>query len=187
MIVGIEGKVLKKEATFVHIKANSGLIYLVNVSLNALPKIELGEMRLHVTQIIREDAHSMYGFVDVEEKKIFDTLIKLNGIGPSTALAICSTLTPSEFSNALVSNNLDAFTRVPGIGPKSAKRILVELSDFSLDSLSNEQNTNKSFDEALQALESLGFKKENIKKVLLTCKENETGLLIKEALKKLAK
>jgi holliday junction DNA helicase RuvA len=187
MVVGIQGIVVKKEATFIHIKTNNGLIYLVNVSLNASSKIETGDISLHVTQIIREDAHNLYGFIDVEEKKIFDTLVKLNGIGPSTALAVCSTLTPSDFANALIANNIDAFTKVPGIGPKSAKRILVELSDFSLESLSNEENPNQSFNEALQALESLGFKKENVKKVLLTCKEKETSLLIKEALKKLAK
>lgn len=186
MIIGIEGKIIKKEPTFVHMSTNAGLVYKVNVSLYTSSKTELGEAFMHTTQIIREDMHSLYGFLDLEEKKVFDTVIKLNGIGPSTALAICSTLTPSEFSNALVSNNVDAFKKVPGIGPKSAKRILVELSDFSLDSLS-ESASNASFDEALQALESLGFKKESVRKVLSTCKADDTSSLIKEALKKLAK
>ncbi|MDN5377366.1 MAG: holliday junction helicase RuvA [Sulfurospirillum sp.] len=187
MVVGIQGKIIKKEPTFVHVSTMGGLVYKVNISLYSSTKVHQNdEMFLHVTQVIREDMHSMYGFVDLEEKKVFDTVIKLNGIGPSTALAICSTLTPTEFANALFSNSLEAFTRVPGIGPKSAKRILVELSDFSLDSLS-ENSSNNTFNEALAALESLGFKKESVSKILLTCKGEDTSSLIKEALKKLAK
>jgi Holliday junction DNA helicase RuvA len=186
MIVGIFGTVVKKDPTFLHIKTDGGLIYKVHISLHTSSNVSVGEISLHVTQIIREDMHSMYGFIDNEEKLVFDTLVKLNGIGPATALAVCSTLTPQEFSQALLANNIDAFTRVPGIGPKGAKRILVELSDFTLDSL-NETSANVAYSEALQALESLGFKKENVKKVLLTCKAEDTSTLIKEALKKLAK
>ncbi|MDX1808186.1 MAG: Holliday junction branch migration protein RuvA [Sulfurospirillaceae bacterium] len=184
MIIGIEGKVLKKEPTFLHIKINSGLVYKVQVSLFTSAKIDHDEVFLHTTLIIREDHHSLFGFLDVEEKNIFDTVVKLNGIGPSTALAICSTLSPSEFASALISQNLTAFTRVPGIGPKNAKRLLVELSDFSLESM-QESSGNSVQMEAMLALESLGFKKDRIKKVLTTCKSTETTTLIKEALKKL--
>jgi len=184
MIIGIYGEVIKKEATFVHVKTSSGLIYKVNVSLFCASKITLGEMSLHVTQVIREDMHSMYGFIDNDEKQVFDTLIKLNGIGPSTALAICSTLNPSEFASALLSSNVEAFRMAPGIGPKGAKRILVELSDFALDSDTGE-NENSSMIEAIMALESLGFKKDRIKKVISTCSATDTSTLIKEALKKL--
>ncbi len=184
MIVGIEGKIVKKEPTFLHIKTLSGLTYKVNISLFTSPKINTDAISLHVTQIIREDHHSMYGLLDMDEKNIFDTVIKLNGIGPSTALAICSTLSPNEFSAALVNQSIEAFKRVPGIGPKSAKRILVELSDFSLESLHN-TSENSALNEATQALESLGFKKDKIKKILTTCKSDNTTALIKEALKKL--
>ena len=186
MIIGVYGKITKKEATFVHIKTSAGLIYKVNVSLFCASKISLGDISLHITQIIREDMHSMYGFVDNDEKKVFDTLIKLNGIGPSIALAICSTLNPSEFSSALMSANVEAFRKVPGIGPKGAKRILVELSDFVLDSdIGSDENS--SVLEAIMALESLGFKKDKIKKILSTCSAQDTSLLIKEALKKLGR
>ncbi len=184
MIIGIEGKIVKKEPTFLHIKTNSGLTYKVQVSLFTSAKINSENISLHATQIIREDHHSLFGFLENDEKNIFDTVIKLNGIGPSTALAICSTLNPAEFTSALMSQNLEAFTRVPGIGPKSAKRILVELSDFSLSLLSGD-NENTTQTEATLALESLGFKKERIKKILTTCKGENTTTLIKEALKKL--
>lgn len=185
MIVGIEGIVTKKEGTSLHIKLNSGLTYKVHVSLFTLTKVGDTLIALHVTQIIREDQHSLYGFWDEQEKKVFDTLIKLNGIGPSTALAVCSTLSSDEFAQALVTQNIDAFKMVPGIGPKSAKRILVELSDFSLQ-LHNEASTQGSMLEASMALESLGFKKETVKKVLSTCQAADTQSLIKEALKKLS-
>lgn len=184
MIIGIEGKVVKKEPTFLHMKTNSGLVYKVHISLFTSAKINDDEIFLHTTLIIREDHHALFGFLDVEEKNVFDTVVKLNGIGPSTALAICSTLNPSEFASALVTQNLSAFTRVPGIGPKNAKRLLVELSDFSLDAM-QESSGNNVQGEAMMALESLGFKKDRIKKVLATCKSTETTTLIKEALKKL--
>ncbi|MBP1681752.1 MAG: ruvA [Proteobacteria bacterium] len=184
MIVGIEGHVVKKEVTFIYIKTPSGLTYKVFVSLSCLGKIISDQIALHVTQIIREDQHSLYGFMDENEKKVFDTLIKLNGIGPSTALAVCSTLSPDDFAQALISQNIQAFQKVPGIGPKSAKRILVELSDFSLQ-LHSEENASGSLLEASMALESLGFKKEMIKKALSTCHGSDTQTLIKEALRKL--
>ncbi len=184
MIVGIEGKVVKKEPTFLYIKLQNGFTYRVHISLFTSAKVQSEAVSLFTTQIIREDHHSLYGFYDKDEKNIFDTVIKLNGIGPSTALAVCSTLSPTEFSMALVNQSIEAFKRVPGIGPKSAKRILVELSDFSLDSLQSE-GENKIMVEASLALESLGFKKDRIKKVLLACKSDDTTALIKEALKKL--
>ncbi len=183
MIIAIEGKIVKKEPTFLHIKINSGFTYKVNVSLFCSAGLDLGEVFLHTTQIIREDANNLYGFKESDEKRVFDTLIKVNGVGPSTALAVCSTLNPSDFASALASNSVEAFKKVPGIGPKSAKRILVELSDFELES--NNVGTNSSISETIMALESLGFKKDKIRKILSTCKAKDTSSLIKEALKKL--
>ncbi len=184
MIVGIEGKIVKKEPTVLHIKTASGLTYRVHISLFSSSKIISEDIALYVTQVIREDHHSMYGFVDMDEKNIFDTVIKLNGIGPSTALAICSTLSPSDFAFALTNQSIEAFKRVPGIGPKSAKRILVELSDFSLETLKLGTASRSQLDASL-ALESLGFKKDRVSKILSTCKSTSTEELIKEALKKL--
>jgi Holliday junction DNA helicase RuvA len=183
LIVAIDGQIVKKEPTFLHVKTTSGFTYKINVSLFCSSTVSLGEISLHVTQIIREDANNLYGFKDSDEKRVFDTLIKVNGVGPSTALAVCSTLTPSDFANALSSNSIEAFKKVPGIGPKSAKRILVELSDFELES--DGLSSSSYMNETMMALESLGFKKERIKKVLSTCKSDDTSSLIKEALKKL--
>lgn len=187
MIVGIEGKIEKKEPTFVHVNVN-GLIYEVHVSINCSSKIVSDKVKLFTTHIIREDGQFLYGFLDINEKKLFDTVIKINGVGPKVALAICSTFTPSTFADIVASNDVSMLKRVPGIGPKGASRILVELSGFVITTAEQEEsgNSNSSLEAAL-ALESLGFKKDIVKKVLSTCVESETGALVKEALKKLQK
>jgi len=182
MIVAIEGEVVRKEPTFVHIKT-SGLTYQVFVSLNCSAKIDTKNISLHIAQIIKEDSNLLYGFLDTAEKTMFNKLIKINGIGASTAMAICSTFTPSAFSSAIAAGDVAAIKSVPGIGPKSAKRILVELSDFAIEETSYRQNS--SLNEAMMALESLGFKKEKIQKVLKECKSSDTPSLVKEALKRL--
>lgn len=184
MIVAIEGEVVKKEPTFLHIKLSNGLTYIVHISINSCAKISDSFISLHITQIIKEDSHTLYGFIDSLEKLMFDRVIKINGVGPSTALAICSTFTPEAFSNAVISGDVNTVKMVPGIGPKSAKRILVELGDFNL-TLNELDGASPAKTDALLALESLGFKRDKIQKVLASCKSSETQALIKEALKKL--
>ncbi len=184
MIVALEGEVIKKEPTSLHIKTKSGLVYLVKVSLNSSPKITTDRVYLHTTLIIKEDSHTLYGFIEPLEKTMFDRVIKINGVGPSTALAICSTFTPEAFAEAVTTQDLDSIKLVPGIGPKSAKRILIELGDFILVPKEESIDT-KSKKDAILALESLGFKKDKIQKALKDSNSKDTGELIKEALKRL--
>ena len=188
MIVGIEGKIEKKEPTFLHINVN-GIIYEVFVSINCSSAIVDKNVKLYTTHIIREDSQTLYGFKDINEKKLFDTVIKINGVGPKVALAICSTFTPSSFAKIVSNNDVGMLKRVPGIGPKGASRILVELSGFVVDG--NEDNVTKQNDgninEATLALESLGFKKDAITKALKGCVGNTTSEIVKEALKRLQK
>jgi len=183
MIVGIEGEIVKKEPTLIYLKTY-GITRVIHISLNCSSKINSNNISLQITQIIKEDSNNLYGFLDLQEKLMFDRVIKISGVGPSTAMAICSTFTPSVFAKAIAGNDIGSIKMVPGIGPKSAKRILVELSDFSVDTIIT--NENKNFNEALQALESLGFKKEKLNKILLECKSKDTSSLVKEALKKLS-
>ncbi len=187
MIIAVSGEIVKKEPTLLHIKTPFGVTYEVKTSINSSSKIDTQDITLHTTLIIREDAHTLFGFIDEQEKRLFDRLIKINGVGPSTALAICSTFTPESFSQAVINQDVSAIKTVPGIGPKSAKRILVELGDFSLDGLSGDAPNNSNISEATMALESLGFKKEAIKKVLSGVTASDTQTVVKEALKKLAK
>lgn len=185
MIVGIQGTIEKKEPTLLHVNVN-GLIYEVSVSLNCSSKITENNIKLLTTHIIREDAQLLYGFLDSNEKKLFDTVIKINGVGPKVALAICSTFTPGSFSQIVSSNDISMLKRVPGIGPKGASRILVELSGFIIDGDIDEENSSGAFEASL-ALESLGFKKDVIAKVLKSCSATNTGDLVKQALKQLQK
>ena len=187
MIIGLIGKITKKEPTLLNINVN-GIIYEVFISLNCSSKIISDDIRLEITQIIREDSQTLYGFLDLNEKKLFDTVIKINGVGPKVALAICSTFTPISFAQIVNENDISMLKRVPGIGPKGASRILVELSGFIIDSSdgSDDSSLSSSFEAAL-ALESLGFKKDLVSKVLKTCVSGNTSDLVREALRKLQK
>jgi len=184
MIIAIDGEVIKKEPTLLHLKTTSGLTYAVKISLNCSSKIDSKQVSLHTTLIIKEDSHTLFGFMDDMEKVMFDRVLKINGVGPSTALAICSTFTPESFSKAVMAQDVNTIKQVPGIGPKSAKRILVELGDFDLGI---EGDGGAFMNEAILALESLGFKKEAIKKALSGSSSTDTQGLIKEALKKLSR
>lgn len=183
MIVGIQGTIEHKEPTFLHINVG-GLIYEVFVSINTSSAIESKEIRLHTTQIIREDSNMLFGFLSKDEKKMFDTLLKINGVGPKVAIAICSTFAPDTFSKVIASKDVGMLKRVPGIGPKAASRILVELADFIIDSSDGGEISSNSQIEASMALESLGFKKDEVKKALVGL-SGDTATLVKEGLKKL--
>jgi Holliday junction DNA helicase RuvA len=182
MIVGIEGSIERKDPTYVHLNVN-GLIYEVHVSINTSNAIQESRVKLYVTQIIREDTNALYGFREMNEKKMFDTLIKINGVGPKVALAVCSTFTPETFARVVSSKDVGMLKRVPGIGPKAASRILVELADFIVDG-SDENTAAGAMGEAVMALESLGFKKEAIQKALAGV-SGDTATMVKEGLKKL--
>lgn len=185
MIKAIEGKITKKEPTYLWIKTASGLTYGVAVSLFTSPKLALGDVcELLITQIIKEDANLLFGFLESSEQRIFELMLKVNGIGPATALAVCSSLEPSAVEMAVRAGDIATFKKVPGIGEKTAKLLLAQLGDASFIA---QTNANPAQNEAMLALESLGFKKENIAQVLAKCASSDTVSLIKEALKILKK
>ncbi|SFV63956.1 Holliday junction DNA helicase RuvA [hydrothermal vent metagenome] len=182
MIVGIEGTIEKKDPTFIHLNVN-GVIYEVNISVNTSQSITQNRVKLLVTQIIREDANLLFGFMEANEKKMFDTLIKINGVGPKVAMATCSTFAPTTFSRVVADKDVTLLKRVPGIGAKSASRILVELADFIVDS-NADTSVDNGMSDAILALESLGFKKEHIQKALVGA-TGDVSALVKHGLKKL--
>ncbi len=182
MLIGIRGDVILKEPTRVHIETH-GLVYEVNVSVNTSSALEDKRVYLHLSRIVREDSDTLYGFYDTNEKKMFDTLLKINGVGPKVALAVCSTFSPATFAKVVSGKDVTMLKKVPGIGPKAASRILVELADFIVDT--NEESSVASDNtEAFMALESLGFKKDAITKALKG-ESGDTATLVKTALKKL--
>ena len=182
MIVGLYGKIEYKEPSFVHVEV-SGVVYEVFISLQTFSALGKESIKLFTTQIIREDAQLLFGFIDRHEKKLFARLIKISGVGPKVAMAICSTYTPSQFATVINNKDMNGVKKVPGIGPKSAGRILVELNGFDAEILSSGAPLNSSVNEASEALESLGFKKDKISKALSACEGSDTASLVKQALK----
>lgn len=183
MIKAIEGLITKKEPTQLWIKC-AGITYGVNISLFTSAALQKGQnIELYITQIIREDANLLYGFLKESEQRIFELLLKVNGIGASTAMAVCSSLSPDEFSAAVINGDDAVLKRVPGIGPKTARTLIAQLSDAKLGEISS---INSASSEAFMALESLGFKRDKISAALAKCTSNDTASLIKEALKILA-
>ncbi len=186
MIAGLRGEVIAKHPSYLHIDVH-GVIYEVHISINCAARVEKNApCFIHTVEVIREDARLLFGFVSMDEKRMFETLIKINGVGPKVALAVCSTFEPVDFTQIAQASDVTSLKQVPGIGPKSAKRILVELADFDLTG--DEQSPqNKAAIEAGAALENLGFKKEQIAKVFKECQSSDTSALVKEALKKMQK
>jgi Holliday junction DNA helicase RuvA len=181
MIAMLEGKITRKEPMLLWLKTG-GITYEVNISLNCYNDLSGDNAELFIAQIIREDANLLYGFIDKNEKKMFDSLIKISGVGPKAAMAICSTFRPASFADIVSSGDLANLKRVVGIGAKTAGRILVELGGFSIEDASPKS---KVMTEAMMALESLGFKKEEILKAMDGISGEDTGSIVKEALKKL--
>lgn len=182
MIVGLHGHIEHREPAFVHIEV-SGVVYEVFISLQTFSALPKENVKLFTAQIIREDAQLLFGFLDMSEKKMFQRLLKINGVGPKVAMAICSTYTPSQFGVVINNKDINGVKKVPGIGPKSAGRILVELAGFDEELVASTSPVNKSFNEATEALESLGFKKDKISKALSACDGSDTASLVKQALK----
>lgn len=180
MIVGVSGKVLKKEPNFVDILTNGGVIYRLSISLNTFASIE-GETTLLSHLVVRDDAMLLFGFASESERKLFEMLIKVSGVGPKSAMAILSTYTPDQFAEIIASGSEARLTKVPGIGKKTAALLLVQLTG-SIKTL----GVNSSDDTTIQAtlaLESLGFKTADILKALSKCTSTDTAGLVKEALK----
>ena len=193
MITQIIGRLLEKNPTYVVVDC-SGVGYLLHVSLQTFSSLPNEEnIRLYTHLSIREDAHTLYGFITKTEREVFKLLISVSGVGPSIARTMLSSMSSEEVQNAIASDNVALIQSVKGIGAKTAQRVIVDLKDkilktFDVDEVSlNSNNTNK--EEALSALEVLGFNRRQSEKVvtaILKVTPNETvELLIKKALKNL--
>jgi Holliday junction DNA helicase RuvA len=180
MIAYLKGKLVVKDPTFVIIDIH-GIGYHVKISLNTYSKIKNEEQVMLLTFLsIKEDAHTLYGFKEDTEKKLFLDLISISGVGPNTGLMILSSLNPEELEQAIISEDHHSIQRVKGIGSKTAQRIVLELKDkikkdSFLDASKGEgtgflNKSNKIRQEALQALITLGFPKslaeKNIESIL---------------------
>jgi len=192
MIVALRGKIERLEPTFVEVDAG-GVIYGLGISLNTSMRLKeyANEcVKILCVQIVREDSQALFGFFDEVERLSFERLIKINGVGPKVALAILSTYTPQSFAKILEDKDVQALQRVPGIGAKSAGKIMVELAGFFNELVEDRIQKGAFSDvkrEASEALESLGFKSADIASVLKNVSDGEVADVVKEALKILGK
>jgi Holliday junction DNA helicase RuvA len=194
MYAYIDGKLVFKSPAFVVIDAG-GVGYHINISLNTFSRLGNSEKcKLFTWLHVKEDAHTLYGFADEGERRLFLHLISISGIGPNTGRMMLSSITPEEIQHAIISGNVQLIQRIKGIGPKSAQRIILELQDKlrkeGPDTLSPAPLNKTIKDEALSALVLLGFARPAVEKVLEhEINKNNDDLtveqLIKSALKSL--
>jgi len=171
VIAYLKGKLTHKTPTFVYVDCN-GVGYHVNISLNTYSKLEtMEDIKLLTYMHTNDDGQTLYGFMDNEERAIFVLLISVSGVGPNTGRVILSYMSTDEVKSAIVHENVGALNKVKGIGPKTAKRLILDLKDKILKVsgdqpmlVASENNTVKN--EALSALVALGFPKNTVEKQL---------------------
>ena len=170
MITHIKGKLVEKTPTEVVIQCN-GVGYHIKIWLHTLSFITDGEnLKLFTFLQVKEDSHSLYGFVEKQERELFKLLISVSGIGANIARTMLSSLAPQQIIHAIASNDVATMQSMKGIGAKTAQRVILDLKEkvlkvYNLDEVSVVgSNTNK--DEALSALEVLGFARKTAEKVM---------------------
>ncbi|SHF71602.1 Holliday junction DNA helicase subunit RuvA [Flavobacterium fluvii] len=193
MIAHIQGKLVEKSPTQVVIDCG-GVGYHVNISLHTyslLPTTDFIKLFTHLQ--IKEDAHTLFGFVEKSEREIFKLLLSVSGIGASIARTMLSSLDPKQITNAIASGDVSTIQSIKGIGSKTAQRVILDLKEkvlklYDLDEVSMSQsNTNR--DEALSALEVLGFVRKAsekiVEKIVKEAPDSSVEYIIKQALKNL--
>ncbi len=192
MIAYIKGKLVQKDPTHVIIECN-GIGYQIQISLNTYGEIKDREdICLQTVQIIREDAHLLYGFGSTNEKFMFQHLISVNGIGPGTAIMALSSLPPEELRSAIIAESVSTLQAIKGIGAKTAQRLILELKDKLRKDQSDVVNLpgsaphNSIRSEALSALVTLGISRVAAEKTIDSILKKSGNNLSLEDLVKIA-
>lgn len=193
MFAYIKGSLEEKSTNYIVIDVN-GIgykIFMSNMSINEIGEIG-NKVKVHTHYYVREDNISLYGFLTHEELKMFELLLSVSGIGAKSAITMLSNITPAGFACAIISNNVALLKKIPGIGPKTAQRIILELQDKLKSeqelSKSEEQteinivNNSENVEEAIQALQILGYNKKEIDKAFE--KIANTDVSVEELIKK---
>ena len=187
----IKGKIADLTPAYVIIDSG-GIGYFLNISLNSFSQLQKKDQAKIFTHLaVREDAHVLYGFASTNEREMFRLLISVSGVGPNTARMMLSSMAPGEVKKAISQSDVNTLKTIKGIGAKSAQRIIIDLKDKVEESMEDQEmitplsNTLKN--EALSALEVLGFARKNAEKALdkLILAEPDISVeyLIKRALK----
>ena len=191
MITHIQGRLVELNPAFVVIECN-GVGYLLNISLNTYSNLgESESCKLYSHLVIKEDSNTLYGFHNKLERQIFRLLISVSGVGASTARVILSSMLPEEIRDAIVSENTALITSVKGIGAKTAQRIILDLKDKMLKAFDNIEITlksgNRNREEALSALEVLGFPMKAVHKMIDKLLDEMPDMEVEELVKKALK
>lgn len=195
MIEYIKGSIAELNPTYV-VLDNHGIGYLLNISLLTYDSLmksgQGGEAMLYAYEVIREDAHTLFGFANKREREAFMLLISVSGVGPNIARMVLSTMNVDELSQAVTSGNVARFKQVKGVGGKTAQRIIVDLKDKikpSDDTLLIQQGkvSGEVYDEALAALVMLGFTQQASQRALKALFSSNPALSVEQAIKQALK
>lgn len=196
MIGWLNGQVVDKHQPGKLVLDVNGVGYDVETSLNTFFQIDGQDkaIGLHIHTVVREDALLLYGFLDKDERALFRALIKVNGVGPKLAIAILSSITPNEFIQCIKQENAALLTKLPGIGKKTADRLVVEMRDSIKQfgdiqgAISKPIGVRNHQDEAISALEALGYKPQEASKTISKIDDGVKSCeqLIREALQVLS-
>ncbi|MBE9585321.1 Holliday junction branch migration protein RuvA [Mucilaginibacter sp. JRF] len=187
MYAYISGKLTFKNPAYVVVETG-GVGYHIHISLNTFSQLQDESVKLFTWLHVKEDAHTLYGFAEEGERRLFLHLISISGIGPNTARMMLSSITPDEIQAAIINGNVSLIQRIKGIGPKSAQRIILELQDKlrkeGPDTLTQAVVNKTVKDEALTALVTLGFARNAAEKVIdLELKRNSDELTVEQLIK----
>lgn len=192
MLEYIKGIAAELTPTYAVIE-NNGIGYMLNISLPAFEELQrsAGEVKMLVHEIIREDAHTLYGFMAAKEREMFRLLIGVSGVGPGTAMLILSSIPVADLEAVITSGDHNRLKNVKGIGVKTAQRIIVDLKDKikpTETTLSLQPETSGSYsevyEEALAALVALGFVRQQSQKVLRRIFDADPAVKVEVAIKK---
>ena len=188
MIEYICGKVAELTPTYVIID-NNGIGYELNISLSSFSELEgKSETKMLVHEVIREDAHLLFGFTTAGERSLFRELIGVSGVGANTARRILSSIAPAELEQVISGGDDKRLKSVKGVGAKTAQRIIVDLKDKIKPSgdtlLFQPEPVSEAYDEALAALLMLGFAKPQSQKALQKLFKENPSLKVEQAIKK---
>ena len=192
----IKGKPVLKGVNYIVVDVN-GVGYMIYTSQNSLNLVkDKDEITMYTSFIVREDAQELYGFTTNEEKNMFESLISVSGVGPKAAISILSAATPAEFARAIITDDVKTITRAQGVGPKIAKRIILELrskiKNADLDLVTDDNSilmdigTGNEREDAASALMALGYNRDEALKAVNSVEGSlKTEEIIKKALIKL--
>ena len=192
MITQIKGRLIEKSPTELVVDCN-GIGYSINITLNTFSKIGNDEnIKLYTHLIVKEDSHTLFGFLSKSERSLFKLLISVSGVGASTARTMLSSMTTGEIISSINMEDVNSVQSIKGIGSKTAQRIILELKDKIHSQEIDDSKIHlitKDADEAITALEVLGYSRKHTIKIINKIKAENPSIsvesLIKKALNKL--